>query len=73
MGRALIMACVVALLAGCGADAAPDAQPGAEGDTPLFRNPATNEPLESTSLVTNHTVKKLIAALLEEHRRASRG
>ena len=34
MGRALIMACVVALLAGCGADAAPDAQPGAEGDTP---------------------------------------
>ena len=36
-------------------------------------SPATNEPLESTSLVTNHTVKKLIAALLEEHRRASRG
>ena len=36
-------------------------------------SPATNEPLESTSLVTNHTVKKLIAALLEEHRGASRG
>ena len=30
-------------------------------------SPATNELLESTSLVTNHTVKKLIAALLEEH------
>ena len=29
----------------------------------------TNERLENTSLVTNHMAKKLIAALLEEHRR----
>ena len=35
-------------------------------------SPTTNERLENTSLVTNHTVKKLIAALLEEHRGASR-
>ena len=32
-------------------------------------SPATNERLENTSLVTNHMAKKLIAALLEEHRR----
>ena len=31
-------------------------------------SPATNERLENTTLVPNHMAKKLIAALLEEHR-----